>query len=363
MKALGGKQMNESNLSKSPAVSVLMSVYNTEEAFLREAIESVLNQTFGDFEFIIVLDGPTDNSPAIVRSYHDPRIIILDNVRNLGISKSWNKALAVARGKYIAKTAADDVYLPWRLEKQFSYMEAHPDADVLDAGVLCFGDVEPQQAYPSHEDDNDVIKARMLFFNAGAIDTTVCIRRSFLEKHAIRFDESFLYSSDYKFWYDVAWAGGRMHSLQETLAKYRIHKAQITSKLEREAVHGTGNDYAVRLICEQLERLLGPIDDHVFAVHNAIYMVDMDISVEECDAHITRLLEANRQKKLYEPKSFRKVILSIWLLTELRMLRRHRSTKALKSKYLLPSLAPSVVFHTAKWKLLDKGIFVSRRAN
>lgn len=344
--------MDGSNLGKLPAVSVLMSVYNTKEAFLREAIESILNQTFRDFEFIIVLDGPTDDSPTVVRSYHDDRIIVLENERNLGISKSWNKGLAIARGKYIAKTAADDVSLPRRLEIQFSYMEAHPDADVLDAGMLCFGAVEPRRVYPSHGRDSNVIKARMLFFNAGLIDTSAFIRRSFLEKHAICFDESFFYSSDYKLWHDAAWAGGRMHSLRKVLVKYRVHNAQITKKVRKDAVCGTGNDYAARLVRTQVERLLGPIDDHVFAVHNAIYMVNMDIPVAECDAHITRLIEANRQKKLYEPESFRKVILSIWLLTEFRMLRQFHSTRSLKSKYFLPSLAPSIVLHTAKWKLL-----------
>ena len=91
-----------SNTSKSPAVTVLMNVYNTKEAFLREAVESILNQTFRDFEFLILLDAPTDNSAAVVRSYHDDRIVIMENERNLGIPKTLNKSLAAARGKYVA---------------------------------------------------------------------------------------------------------------------------------------------------------------------------------------------------------------------------------------------------------------------
>ena len=106
-----------------------------------------------------------------------------------------------------------------------------------------------------------------------------------------------------------------------------------------------------KVVRMQAEQLLGPISDRDFVIHEAIYTINLDISVEECDAHITRLIKANQQKKLYEPQSFRKVILSIWLLTEFRMLRRFHSTRLLKSKYLLPSLAPSVVFHTVKWKL------------
>lgn len=324
-----------------------MSVYNTKEQFLREAIESVLNQTFKDFEFIIVLDGPTDNSASVVRSYHDARIMVLENERNIGIPKSWNRGLAVARGKYIAKMAADDISLPRRLEMQFSYMEEHPDVDALGTDAFYFGDGETRRVYSSCEDD-DVTKARMLFFNNAPTDASAFIRRSFLEKHGMCFNESYVYSSDYRLWTDLVWAGGRIRSLREALVKYRLHGDQIT-KREQSEDHGTR--YTEKVIRTQMEQLFDPVNDHDFAVHHAIYTGDPDVSIEECDAHIARLLEANRQKKLYEPKSFRKVILSIWLLTEIRMLRRFHSARALKSKHLLPSLAPSVVFHTARWKL------------
>ena len=98
-----------------PKVSVLMSVYNGER-YLREAVESILNQTFTDFEFIIIDDGSTDSSRAILASFDDPRIVLLQNETNIGLTRSLNEGLSLARGKYIARQDADDASLLERLE-------------------------------------------------------------------------------------------------------------------------------------------------------------------------------------------------------------------------------------------------------
>src|SRR3989344_927550 len=108
-----------------PSVSVLMSTYNGA-VYLRQAINSILNQTFTDFEFIIVDDNSTDNSGEILRSYNDPRIRIIQNNKNIGLTKSLNKGLKEAQGKYIARMDADDVSLLDRLKEQYNFLEAHP---------------------------------------------------------------------------------------------------------------------------------------------------------------------------------------------------------------------------------------------
>ena len=101
-----------------PKISVIMTVYNTEEKYLREAIESVLNQTFSDFEFIIVDDGSTNNAVEVVKSYRDERIKLVLNGKNLGMAKSSNIGLEMAQGEYIARMDSDDISLPERFEKQ-----------------------------------------------------------------------------------------------------------------------------------------------------------------------------------------------------------------------------------------------------
>ena len=102
-----------------PKVSVVMSAYNGER-YLREAVESILNQTFNDFEFIIIDDGSTNSTGQILSSYaaQDPRIVLIRNRENIGLTKSLNKGLALARGEYIARMDADDVSLPNRFSEQ-----------------------------------------------------------------------------------------------------------------------------------------------------------------------------------------------------------------------------------------------------
>ncbi|HEC27098.1 MAG TPA: glycosyltransferase [Gammaproteobacteria bacterium] len=112
-----------------PLVSIVMSVYNGE-SYLREAIESILNQTFTDFEFIIINDGSTDTSAEIVRSYNDERIRLIQQ-ENIGLAAALNRGIELSEGKYIARMDADDICYPNRLEVQFRYLERHQDIIAL----------------------------------------------------------------------------------------------------------------------------------------------------------------------------------------------------------------------------------------
>ena len=120
-------------------ISVIMSNYNTPEEYLREAIESILNQTYKNFEFIIIDDCSTDNSLEIIKSYNDERIVLIENEENIGLTKSINKGLAVAKGEYIARMDADDVSLPQRFEKQINYMNDHTELIVCGSSMELIG--------------------------------------------------------------------------------------------------------------------------------------------------------------------------------------------------------------------------------
>ena len=113
-----------------PLVSVVMSVYNGER-YLREAIGSILNQTFRDFEFLMINDGSSDRTAEILKDYNINRIKIIKNERNIGLTKSLNKGLRIARGEYIARQDADDVSAPDRLEKEVNFLETHRDYAVV----------------------------------------------------------------------------------------------------------------------------------------------------------------------------------------------------------------------------------------
>jgi glycosyltransferase involved in cell wall biosynthesis len=113
------------NKRSYPKVSVVMSVYNGEK-YLCEAIDSILNQTFENFEFLIVNDGSTDRTLEILQSYRDPRIKVINNERNIGLTASLNKGLKIAKGEYVARMDADDVSFPHRLEQQKAFLDRNP---------------------------------------------------------------------------------------------------------------------------------------------------------------------------------------------------------------------------------------------
>lgn len=119
-------------------VSVLMPVYKTKEEYLREAISSILNQTFTDFEFLILDDCPDDDREKIVKSYQDKRITYFKNEKNLGISASRNKLIDMAQGEYLAIFDHDDISMPTRLEKQVVYLDEHPEIGVVSSFIEKF---------------------------------------------------------------------------------------------------------------------------------------------------------------------------------------------------------------------------------
>ncbi len=118
------------SMKEKPRVTVLMSVYNGEK-YLREAIDSILNQTFKDFEFLIIDDGSTDSSADIIRSYTDFRIRLIQNEKNIGLTRSLNKGLKLAKGEYIARMDVDDISLPIRFEKQVSFLDKYEDVKLV----------------------------------------------------------------------------------------------------------------------------------------------------------------------------------------------------------------------------------------
>ena len=121
-----------------PKLSVIMPAYNAEK-YIGEAIESILNQTFTDFEFIIIDDGSSDHTADIIKGFHDERIRFIQNEKNSGVANTLNKGLELSQGEYIARMDADDISLPARFEKQVAFMEANPDVAVVGCGIELFG--------------------------------------------------------------------------------------------------------------------------------------------------------------------------------------------------------------------------------
>lgn len=200
-------------------VSVVMAVYNGER-YLSAAIESVLSQTFTDFEFIIINDGSTDGTLAILESYDDARIVLANNQENIGLSRSLNKALALAQSDYVARMDADDVALPHRFEKQFAFLEAHPEIGILGSHCRLI-DLHGQVKGLYRAPENDLqIRWRSLIANP-FWHPTVMIRRHVLVQTGLSYDRALQTSQDYDLWVRML-KSTRGANLKEPLLHYRL---------------------------------------------------------------------------------------------------------------------------------------------
>ncbi len=200
----------------TPMISVLMPVYNGEK-YLKEAIESILNQTYTDFEFLIINDGSTDKTEEIILSYADDRICYIKNNQNLGIVKTLNKGINLATGEYIARMDADDISFPKRFEYQLAFMDKHLDVGVCGTWLKTIGMVEEVWKMPiSH----DAILVETLF-HSSLMHPTVFIRKSVLDLLDRIYDEDFKWVEDYELWIRLA-KKIQFRNISKVLLKYRI---------------------------------------------------------------------------------------------------------------------------------------------
>lgn len=209
---------------KTPIVTVLMPVHNGEK-YLRESIESILNQTFSDFIFLIIDDGSTDKSAYIIKSYNDKRIKLLINEKNIGISKTLNIGIDNAHTKYIARMDQDDISLPNRIEEQINFMEAHPEIGICGTWMTAFND-KKQEVLKKRPVKNNDIKAMLLFHNPIA-HPTVMMRRDVLYKNNLRYDPLYDGLEDYDLWERMS-VVTKMENMPKPLLLYRLHPTQLS---------------------------------------------------------------------------------------------------------------------------------------
>ena len=250
--------MTESS-SARPAISVIMPTYNTEVSFLQASVDSILSQTFRDFEFIIIDDCSTNETQDYLKTLSDERVKIIRNIENFGVSKSLNIGLEIARGKYIARMDADDISLPSRLEKQFVYMENHPNVVLCGTGRRLFG--ARNEVKFTRIRDMETYRIKSFFYYPGPQHPTWIIRSRTLFDNNILYDEDFAYAQDYNFLIRISKIGD-IRSLNEVLLLYRIHNKQVTNALR--------NRHRVANIATQkklLSELLGDVNDREATMH------------------------------------------------------------------------------------------------
>ena len=238
--------MNKSN----PKVSLLMCVYNGE-THLREAVESILNQSFKDFELVIVDDGSTDSSWQILSEYSakDSRIVLIQNEVNLGLEKSLNKGLAATKGEYFARQDADDVSRSNRLQLQVDFLDNHPEVGALGTAVELIdeqGNTIGKNILPT---DRESLQS-LLLFNNFMHHSTLMVRSSLMQKLG-GYDETMRYVEDYDLWWRLSCLSG-LATLPNILLKRRVDNGPRISKLYREKQLHNSFEISWQAVCQSL---------------------------------------------------------------------------------------------------------------
>ena len=238
-----------------------MPVYKTDEKYLRENIESVLNQSYSDFELLILDDCPTDTCERIIKSYNDDRIQYTINEKNLGISRTRNKLIGMARGEYLAVCDHDDVSLPERFAKEVEYLDNNPDVGVVSCNFKTLVK-KTISSYPINDKD---IKLGLM---GGCIllHPACMIRKSVLVDNNIYYEEEFSPAEDYMMWCRLI-KYTKFHNINEILFLYRDHLENTTHKQSNKMFRA---DCAIKAYIKNEYKYL--YDEFLLAAKHTIYI-------------------------------------------------------------------------------------------
>lgn len=207
-----------------PVITVVMPVHNAS-THLVEAVDSVLSQTFRDFELLAIDDASTDDSPQKLSSFRDQRLRTIRNDSNLGVARTLNRGMDMACGEFVARMDADDISRPRRLEAQLAYMRLHPGTAVCGGQIRIFGNGRPTRLRKPM--GPACVKASLCLDNP-LVHPTVLMRRAVLEEHHLRYDPTFGRSEDYDLWSRLA-DFGQIDNIPDVLLDYRIHQSSVTA--------------------------------------------------------------------------------------------------------------------------------------
>ena len=210
-------------------VSIILPFYNSRE-FLNDSIQSMLNQTFTNFELILLDDGSTDKPLEVIKKFKDKRIIYKRENQNKGIIFQLNKGISLSRGSYIARMDADDISFPQRLQRQVEFLENsdHREISVLGTDAVQFGTENKEIIHKNYHPQQISF---LLNFTCPILHPTVMFRSSVFSK-GLRYPEIYMYAEDFALWRIID-NGRNIAILDEVLLKYRIHNYQTNKDSER----------------------------------------------------------------------------------------------------------------------------------
>lgn len=292
--------------SSQVKVSVLMPVYNGA-GYLREAMDSIFAQTYTDFEFLVVNDGSTDSSAAILESYSDPRLRVIHKQQNQGLIATLNEGLDACSGEYIVRMDADDISLPDRIERQVAFLDERPEVGLCGSWFEDFGPGIPGRIIRYSTSDTE-IRIRHLYQTHIAHPTAI-LRKSLLEKFNLRFDPLYVHGEDYHFWVCMS-RHCKMSNLPEVLVRKRDHPANVS------------NRYAEiqRNTCNRVKRLqfaeMGvEIDAEEAEMYSRFANTEWNFREEEMPDLVNllhRIESANQKSRFIDPIAFTSYLAAKW---------------------------------------------------
>lgn len=341
-------------------VSVIMSVYNTKESFLRCSIESILKQDMSDFEFIIINDASDNNTVRVLEEYKDRRIKLIHNSENIGLTRSLNKGIKEARGEYIARMDADDVSLQNRLMVQVDYLDKN--INIAAVGSWAFSTGNKKVFFLGNDVGNkELAKTRLLFRNEGLIHPSAMIRKGFLIRNNICYNEEIKKAQDYLLWIDIL-EKGSMQCLKDVLLLYREHPNQISKKDK-----SNQDFYVDKIRIMQLEKLNVVMSEKDKKLHLLFCNEAFDNDIYEIEKWIERMISNENIKKEYDIKLLYKEVMVMWFRLCIKYFCKAKKYDFLKSNLFYRTLLPryymeyfnrfvltKVKFRFISWKKMKK---------
>ena len=288
---------------KNPKVSVIFPVYNGEK-YVREAFQSILDQTFEDFELIVIDDGSTDNSFEILSQFKDPRIRLLRNEKNQGIIFTLNKAISEAKGEFLARMDADDISDPKRFAVQLSFLEKNPSVGVCGTMMKL---VNSNKIQKRRFFEPESVKAAFLMTNQ-LVHPSVMMRRDLFSTSEI-YSDIYPHAEDYALWISLL-PKTKICVLHEVLLNYRTHANQVSR------IHTTIQKESVGKAQQMLFDYLGiETDEAERKLHLSLFHEQYEASPQyliAIEKWLLKLLSANQKTKFFNTEVFAAVIGEWW---------------------------------------------------
>lgn len=321
-------------------VSVILPVYNCQN-YVLEAVQSILNQTYKNFELIIIDDCSTDNTHSIIQKIDDSRIQIVRKVKNSGYTDSLNIGINISKGKYIARMDGDDISLPNRFEKQLEILEKNPEIILCGTAIQILN----SNTILSHPSIHEEILVK-LCFGTSFYHPTVMIRKEVLI--ANNYNSKFEPAEDYELWTRLAFLG-KFHNINEVLLNYRVHTNQISfTKNELQA----SNSFSCKLTMLNHLGVLAKFSREELSV--ALETKDQYL-IQECKKTLIifdYLIDQNNSMKIYDQKLFKEKVLNLKISFLKRFLEKDKKNLFVNILFLIKII---------KFSELQKVLVISKR--